>query len=255
VRRREESPQQRAGQVRRERMRHARELVMATAVLAFAWGLANSPLVYVHEVQVTAPDAELQRLVTEAIHLPSEASTLFYPLSRIERQVLRLPEAQAVEIERMPFHTLTVKVYRRVPIALVTGGTAHFLVGEDGVLVGVVPPGKTPLKLPVIDGLVSSEAQPGQRLQDGSRWVVTQAVEAGRRGGLTGEWHLDCSQPFDLCLSYGNVKGFLGSKDNLGRKMELFANLLQELRQRGKRPAYIDVRVPDRIVWGPAGSS
>jgi cell division septal protein FtsQ len=237
---------------RRERIRHARELVLACALLAFLWGLANSPLVFVTQVSVQADDAALTRRACSAIRVPREASTLFYPLSEIERQVRGLPEAQSVEIDRVPCHLLVVTVHRRRPLAVAATGAGHFLIGADGIVAGLVPAGQAPPKVPVLDNLLADTARPGQGLPAWAVWIMTQATSAARRGGLQGDWHLDCAQSFDLYISYQGVKGFLGSTDNLGRKVELFATLLRELRRRGQHPAYLDVRVPDRPVWGPA---
>ena len=247
-----DTPEQRARRERRERIRHARELVLTCALLAFLWGLANSPLVFVTQVSVQADDAALTRRACSAIQVPTDASTLFYPLSEIQEQVLALPEAQSVEIDRVPCHLLVVTVHRRQPLAVAPTAAGSFLIGADGILAGLVPPGQAPPKVPVLDNLLADTARPGEGLPGWAVWIMTQATSAAHRGGLTGAWHLDCAQSFDLYISYQGVKGLLGSTDNLGRKVELFATLLRELRRRGQHPAYLDVRVPDRPLWDPA---
>ena len=225
---------------------------MVTALFAFFWGLANSPLFYVNDLDLLAPDHETYALAAGAIRVPATASTLFYPVSRIERQVATIPQIQGVDIERLPLHGLRIRVYRRTPVALAPTPAGCFLVGADGVLAGLVPPGKPLPRLPVLDGLHLSGAHPGDRLPEWPTWLMAQTTRAATDAGLTGAWHLDCSRPFELRLTAGGVEGFLGGTDNLERKVHLFASLRQELKKRGKRPAYIDVRVMERPVWREA---
>jgi hypothetical protein len=228
---------------------------MVTALFAFLWGLCNSPLFYVQEIELAAPDRETYALAARALHVPATASTLFYPVSRLERQVANIPQIQWLEIERVPLHTLRIGVYRRLPVALapLPGGTC-FLIGSDGILAGRVAPGKKPPRLPVMDGLTLTGARPGDCLPEWPAWLVAQTTRTAGDAGLRGAWHLDCSRPFELRLTVGGVEGFLGGTDNLERKIHLFASLLQELQKRGKHPAYIDVRVMERPVWREAGA-
>lgn len=226
---------------------------MVTALFAFLWGVCNSPLFSVTEVELLAPDRETHKLAAAAIRIPDTASTLFYPVSRIERQVAKIPQIQGVDIERRPLHALRIRVYRRIPVALApspAGGC--FLIGSDGVLAGVAPAGAKLPRLPVMVGLGLSGARPGDRLPEWPAWMVGHTTRAASEAGLTGAWRLDCSQPFELRLTAGTVEGFLGGTDNLERKIHLFATCLQGLRQQGKRPAYIDVRVMERPVWREA---
>jgi hypothetical protein len=105
-----------------------------------------------------------------------------------------------------------------------------------------------------VEGLDLATARPGDHLPPWPAWVVAQTTRVANDSGLRGDWHLDCAQPFDLRLTVGTVEGFLGGTDNLERKVHLFAESLHELKKRGERPAYIDVRVLERPVWHKAGA-
>ena len=227
-------------------------MVLTTALVAFCWGLANSPLLYITDLRLQAPDREVYVLAWQSLRVPAESSTLFYPVSNLERQVQHVPEIESVAIQRVPPHCLAVQVFRRKPVAMAPTPAGWLLIGEDGVLAGLAPAGQPPPKVPVLEGLDLSAVQPGQKLPPWPAWVAAQSTRLAHGSGLGGDWNLNCAQPFNLCLTVGGVQGFLGGTDNLERKIRLFADLLRELKKQGKHPAYIDVSVMERPVWREA---
>jgi len=241
--------EQHAWHLRRERSRAGLKLVLLTILLAFAAGIGNSPLFWVNEVQVIAPDPELGKKAAQALHLPAQVSTLFYPISRLEQQLRQVPTIQAVEIDRQLPRRLIVRVTRREPVAVVTVVGSLLLVAQDGVITEVLEPREKPPPLPVIVGLATNQRRPGEQLSSEAVGLVAEMARATEASGLGPGVELDCSQPFDLRLSAQGVEGFLGGTDNLERKVRLFAQLLTVLRKRGHNPAYIDVRIMERPVW------
>jgi cell division septal protein FtsQ len=239
--------------LRRERGRRGIRLVLATSLLAFLAGLGSSSLFWVSEVRVVAPDPGLAQAVARALSVPAQASSLFYPVSRLERQAAALPQVESVTVRREPPHHLVVNVNRRVPVAVLAHPSGLLLVGEDGVITHLLAPTDRAPRLPLFVGVPVASPQPGGRLTpDWTEWV-TQAAGAATDAGLAGAFRLDCSQNLDLRLTADGVEGFLGATDNLERKVKLFAALLAELRRQGGDPAYIDVRVMERPVWMPRG--
>jgi len=239
---------------RGQRGRQGLKLVLATSLLGFAAGLFSSSLFWITDVRVVAPDSALARAVCQAISLPGHASSIFYPLSRLERQATTLPQVESVAIAREGPHQLVVRVTRRLPIAGVLHEKGLLLVGADGVITNLVPTGEKAPRLPLFVGIAVEQAQPGGCLNAESAALVAQAAQAALTGGLGAGFRLDCSQRLDLRVSAGGVEGLLGATDNLERKVGLFAALLTELRRQGGDPAYIDVRVMDRPVWMPKSS-
>jgi cell division septal protein FtsQ len=238
----------------RER-RHARGRTGAKALLwtcgiAFLVGLAASPLLWVEEVRVIAPDPSLQAAAAQVLRVPAESSTLLPPIAELEHQAAQVPEIESVVVIRELPHRLTVQVSRRLPAALIQAGDQQLLVGMDGVLMAL-PSDLKRARLPLVSGLTLAEARPGARLSPADTDLVAQLARAALDSRLGGGLRLDSSQRLDLRLTYGGVQGFLGPADNLERKVSLFAQLLHELRQQGGQPAYLDVRVMERPVWRP----
>ena len=51
------------------------------------------------------------------------------------------------------------------------------------------------------------------------------------------------------------VLGKLGSPDNLTRKIMMFLAIMEQLEEKGRQAAYIDVRIMDQPVWKPRPQS
>lgn len=241
--------EQYARHLRRERSRAGLKLVLLTILVAFAAGIGSSPLFWVDEVQVVAPDPELGEKAAQALHLSAQISTLFYPISRLEQQLRQVPAIQAVEIDRQLPRRLIVRVTRREPVAVVTVVGSLLLIAQDGVITEVLEPREKPPPLPVIVGLATDQRHPGERLSPEAVGLIAEMSRAAQASGLGPGVELDCSQPFDLRLCAQGVEGLLGGTDNLERKVRLFAQLLTALRKRGHNPAYIDVRIMERPIW------
>jgi cell division septal protein FtsQ len=236
---------------RRARNAQVFYLVLWAAALGMGAGLGNSPLCWITDVRVVGPDPALAAAVAQKIHVPGEASLIFFPLSGLERQATSLPQVQSVEFSREPLHRLVVKVTRRVPKALVAHEPELLMVGEDGVITNLIPAGGKAPALPLFTGLPVASAQPGGRLAGTDAALVARAVEAISQAGLGSGARLDCTQPLDLRLTAAGVQGLLGATDNLERKLSLFAQVLQDLRRQGLEPSYIDVRDMKRPIWMP----
>ena len=228
--------------------------MLAVAALAFLAGVGSSSAFWVSEVRVEAPDPALAAAVSRTLRVPAQTS-VFYPVTAIERQATSLPQVESVEVRRDLPRRLVVIITRRLPVAAVAHEKGLLLVGADGVFTNLVPPGEKSPKLPLWFGLPVEDPRPGGRLT--AEWAtrVAEAMAAATDSGLISGLAFDCSQPLNLRLTYKGVEGFLGATDNLERKVGLFAALLEELRRQGGNPAYIDVRVMDRPVWRPKGEA
>ncbi len=236
---------------RRRRGRSGAQLILLACLGGFALGLAQSPLFWITEVRVDAPDPPLAEAASRVIQVPAQASTLFYPVSAVERQAQQLPQILSVQVTRDLPHRLVVKVTRRLPTVAMQTEAGVLLVAEDGVITNLVPPGQKAPPLPLLIGLAPTSAQPGQRLAPEAASLVAEVGRAAAAHGLGAGLRLDFARPFDVRLTIEGVEGLLGGSDNLERKLSLFAQVWRELQKQGAHPAYIDVRLMDRPVWRP----
>lgn len=238
---------------RRQRGQQGLWLVLGTSVLAFLAGLGSSSLFWISEVRVVAPDPALAQAVARTLTVPAQSSSLFYPLSRLERQAMTLPQVESVQVSRELPHYLVVGVSRRVPVAELITDHGLLLVGADGVITNLLPPGAKASHLPRFLAIPVDRPEPGGRLSAGWAQRVAEISQAVVTGALDADAQIDCSRSLDLRLTARGVEGYLGAMDNLERKVALFAALLSELRRQGGDPAYIDVRVMERPIWMPKG--
>jgi hypothetical protein len=230
-------------QLRARRGRSGINLILFSILFGLALGVAQSPFFWVREVQVLAPDPELKAAAQQALDLPPEASTLLYPVSRLEAQLRSDPHILSAEVGRELPSRLTIRVARRRPVAILELDSRRLLVGGDGVITDLVSAGGALPKLPVIAGLSLPETAPGQRLPARAAALVTSIAAAASASGLLGKLRVDCSRAPDLRLLTGGVEGLVWEQDNFERNILLFAILKRELEQRGEKPARIDLKL------------
>ena len=234
----------------RLRYRRAGKLAALVVVLSFVYGVGTSPYFWVRQVQVIAPSPQLAEQALAQIHVPAEASALFFPAQRLARTVEKSPAIKRAQVERDLPAKLVVHVWPRVPIAAVKCGDQFSLVDEEGVCVRQAA--QAPERLMRIYGLVKRQVTPGQRLKDADLDLLTQCMAALKDKQIGSGLVIDFSQRYviEVCTATG-VRGKMGTADNLQRKLMMFAAILEELRQKGHDPEYIDVRIMDRPVWKP----
>ncbi len=236
------------------RYRSALKLVGLTIVVSFVYGLLASPYFAIREVHIEAPDSELAKQATALITVPYGASTLLYPVQCIAAALDECPQVQRAWVERDLPSRLVIHVWRRYPIAALQIGGQWALVDEQGVCVGSST--ARPPSLVHAYGLLTKPLAPGERLVEPQLGLLTETLDAVPDKLLRPGLVMDFT---DLHLiqihSPSGVLGKLGSPDNLKRKIMMFVAIMQRLEEKGKRPAYIDVRIMDRLVWRPRLSS
>ncbi len=230
------------------------KLVGLTIAVSFVYGLLGSPYFAIREVHVEAPDSELAKQATGLITVPYGASTLLYPVQRIVQTLDQCPQVQRAWVKRELPSRLVIHVSRRYPIAALQTGGQWALVDEEGVCVG--NSAARPPTLIHVYGLLTAPLEPGGRLVDPQLSLLIKTLDAVPDKLLRQGLVMDFT---DLHLiqihSPSGVLGKLGSPGNLKRKIMMFVAIMQQLEEKGKHPAYIDVRIMDRPVWKPRLSS
>lgn len=229
-------------------------LVGLSIVLGFAYGLAASPYFVVQEVHIKAPDGALAQQALARFTVPRHASVLLYPIQRIATAIEDCPQIKRVAVNRDLPSRLIVRIWRRYPVAAVETDRAWALVGEEGICVGNSP--RRPSSLIRCYGLCNEPIAPGQRLSQPQFALLSETLAALDGKSLTQGLVMDFTDPHLIQIhSPSGVLGKLGGPDNLKRKILMFIAIMQQLQEKGERPAYIDVRIMDRPVWRPRVSS
>jgi len=225
-----------------------------TVAASFGYGLAVSPYFAIRDVQIRAPDSALAKLALAGTEVPGGASTLLYPVQRIAEQLEDNPQIKQASIERALPGRLVVHIERRHPVAAIKTDEQWALVDEEGICVATTT--ALPGALIHFYGLANDPQEPGEQLNGGELKLLSEALE-----GLA-----DCSATEGLVMDFTDrhlvqiysptgVLGKLGSPDNLKRKIMMFLAIMQQLEEKGRQAAYIDVRIMDQPVWKPRPKS
>ncbi len=230
------------------------KLVGLTVVLSFLYGLASSPYFSIREVHVQAPDGILAKQAIARINVPSGASALLYPVQRIVEALERCPHIKRATVERDLPSRLVVRIWRRYPVAAIQTDEQYALVDEQGVCVQASA--SFPESLVHVYGLLHGPLAPGKRMGEPELALFTETLNVVQGKALAQGLVMDFTDPHLIqILPSSGVVGKLGSADNLKRKMMMFVAIMEQLEEKGKRPAYIDVRIMDRPVWKPRNRS
>ncbi len=225
-----------------------------TVAVSFTYGLAVSPYFAIRDVQIRAPDSALAKLALARIEVPSGASTLLYPAQRIAEQLEDCPEIKQASVERDLPGRLVLHIKRRYPIAAIKTNKQWALVDEEGICVGTTT--ALPGSLIHFYGLANTPLEPGEQLTGNELKLLSETLEGLKDCSATEGLVMDFTDRHLVQLySPTGVLGKLGSPDNLKRKIMMFLAIMQQLEGKGRRAAYIDVRIMDQPVWKPRSES
>ncbi len=221
---------------------------------SFSYGLAVSPYFAIRDVQIRAPDSALAKLALAGTEVPSGASTLLYPVQRIAEQLEDCPEIKQASVERALPGRLVVHIERRHPIAAIKTDKQWALVDEEGICVATTT--ALPGSLIHFYGLANDPLEPGEQLNGGELKLLSETLEGLKDCSATEGLVMDFTDRHLVQLySPTGVLGKLGSPDNLRRKIMMFLAIMQQIEEKGRRAAYIDVRIMDQPVWKPRSES
>jgi len=239
---------------RQSRYLRAAHLLVLTVAASFIYGLAVSPYFAIRDVQIRAPDSALAKLALADTKVPSGASTLLYPVQRIAEQLEDCPQIKKVSVERDLPGRLVVHIERRHPIAAIKADSEWALVDEEGICVATT--NVLPDSLIYFYGLTNTPLEPGQQLNSSELRLLSETLAGLENVSTTGGLVMDFTDRHLVQIhSPSGVLGKLGSLDNLQRKIMMFVAIMQQIEEKGRQAAYIDVRIMERPVWKPRSKS
>ena len=225
-----------------------------TVAVSFGYGRAVSPYFAIRDVQIRGPDSTLAKLALARTEVPSGASTLLYPVQRIAEQLEDYPQIKQASVERSLPGRLVVRIERRHPVAAIKTDEQWALVDEEGLCVATTT--TLPGSLIHFYGLANNLLEPGEQLNGGALKLLSETLEGLANCSATEGLVMDFTDRHLVQLySPTGVLGKLGSPDNLKRKIMMFLAIMEQLEEKGRRAAYIDVRIMDQPVWKPRAKS
>ena len=225
-------------------------LVLLAMGIGLLLGIASSEMFAIRTVRVTSTNASLQEEATERAQRIGFGTIWLPPTRVIERQIGGLPRAKSVAIDRSLPDTLTIVVEPRVPFAFVVSDERLMAVDDEGVCLhwtGARAPGKPTARIED-----PSSLEVGGRLREQDVEHLREIARGLSECGLLDGASIDLSHPLRISVfTADGVLGKLGSDELLYEKSRLLGELEQALRQQGRTPLYIDLRVPSRPTYKP----
>lgn len=235
---------------RRDLTARVLSLVLLAGGIGLLLGIASSELFAIRTVHVSSTNPSLQEEASERARRISFGSIWLPPTRVIERQIGGLPRAKSVAIDRSLPDTLTIVVEPRVPFAFVVADERLMAVDDEGVCLhwaGAPAAGKPTARIED-----PSVLEVGGRLRERDvlnlRAIARGLAECNLLDGAS----IDLSHPLRISVfTADGVLGKLGGDELLYEKARLLGELAEALREQGRTPLYIDLRVPSRPTYKP----
>lgn len=245
-----EAGKQRRARIRGERRRFAADarrrrrnaLIAAGAVVALALFVllgAFTPLMAVREVQVVGAGAVNQADVEGALTRFEGRPLALVDDIDVHRALEPFPLIQRYAVERVPPHTLVVRIEERVPVVSVQDDDGYAFYDAAGVLLGrgEAPPAGVPVASGSVVDLSSSA------FQSASRALRDMPAELREQVGAV---TASSAQDVTFTLTSG-VRVLWGDAERTQKKAAVLQTMLSAL---GERPLeLIDVSSPDAPVF------
>jgi cell division protein FtsQ len=223
--------------------------VASVAAAGLAYVIAReTPLFALKELEIEGASHEVRRDVRGALDELTGTSLVQLDASEIERDLRALSSVYDASVDRSFPHALRVAVIPEQPLAVVTDGSAAWIVSRRGTVIGAREPSSRPL-LPRIRSSAAAGLAPGEQVADAGAdvlLVVLAAVPADFPTRI--RWATGSEDGVTLMLG-AETELRLGSAEELGSKLAAAGAVLRTMSGAERRElAYLDVSLPQRVV-------
>jgi cell division protein FtsQ len=228
----------------RRRARRALTIVAMLASVAALVGLYFSPLLRVHEVEVSGAAALNPAEIADLADAEGQ-SMLSADFAGAEARIRELPLVKDVQIERRWPQTLRVIVTERAPWGVWVSGGQAYVIDEDGVVLpGVTPADGAPV-IHVLDG--TATWAPGDRVDSDAvrltRALLEQVPVRLALSVVTVEWSTARGLVLTTDAGYRVV---IGDSENMEYKLAVWQQIEADLGREAMNGHVLDLRFGDR---------
>jgi len=216
--------------------------------------LLNSDYFKVKEVQMLRMGEGGSSIVDSGMSLQLEEGINIFKLNlkKCQRQIEEAhPEIKNVKVNRVLPDKIVVNFQKRIPICQVKS-TRYYLVTKDAVVLPG-PKNYPQAELPVVTGVYISEKQlpANRRLDTGSIYRAIRLIRQVKQTDFDEKYKVEAIDVYDefnpiICLENG-IRIKIGRRSFIKREPAL-NKVLQDLKEKGLRPKYIDLRFDDIVV-------
>jgi cell division protein FtsQ len=221
--------------------------------LALVLGLAvalNSPLLEVQSITVDGCRELTREQVLDAAGLRFGVNILRVGLRAAASDLSRLPRVAQAEVSRVWPRGLQVVLVERTGLALLPCGSGWLEVAGDGVALQIHPTAQE-TGLPVLEGIEPALIGVGETVPGAAARAALDALAALEASGDTALRAVLAEPGLEIELADGTWLYLGPVTSGLQSRVGIALTILEELRARGQRVAYIDVRVPGQPLIKP----
>ncbi len=233
-----------------------RLLALAAALLVIACGVLGwlvffTGLFKVQKVNVTGNSRLSAEYVRQLSLVDSYKNMITLPVESIARNLEQDPWISEARIERHLPGTVNIEVVERAPMVMLDYGGTGFIADRTGYIIS----GSTLDQYPELPRVFCGEVPPPKisdrpadaRVRDCLKVVAS--MPAQTRGILLlGNPFDGRGQVFQTRLGFNII---FGDASDLAKKNDVLTAITTDVRNNGRRIAYVDVRVPDSPVIAP----
>jgi cell division protein FtsQ len=235
-----------------------RSLLAAFALLALAGLLylaaRETSMFAVRSIQVAGASPAVAERVRAALAPLRGSSLVALDRSEVERRLAALPDVASANYDRAFPHTLRIVVQPERAVAVLRRGSEAWLVSTNARVLSSVPLG-TRMRLARIWLPAGAEVEVGTTLADDDGVRAVHALAAAKQAGLTGRVEFARATLDELTLVlHSGLELRLGNDSMLGLKLAVARRILPQVLAPDTRDGYVDLRLPQRPVAGPANS-
>jgi cell division protein FtsQ len=227
-------------------------VALAAALIAGIVFLAQAPLFPIKSVTVTGIHRLTREQILARAAVPSDATLLRLPVSRIEQSIAQNPWVEKAQVVRHLPGTVELRVTERTPMAVVDGGgTQLWLVDGSGVWLAKASADQSPT-LPTIRDVQYLAPQPGVQSPSKELGNALQVWE-GISPDLRAQVRTISAPTIDrttLLLPHG-VEVLVGSSRDIWAKDKVARTVLTQ----HKNVVYVNVRVANSATWRGLGTA
>lgn len=232
-------------------------LTLLLAALLASMGLMLWVYMYTDVLDVRSVTVEGNRRLSSSYlvslsGIGEDTHLLRMDTGEVERSILSEPYVAAVRVRRKFPYTVVLEVEEREPLGVIPQNGKYHLVDAQGVVVESV--GDSPGVLVEIRYPTAQVLYPGVRLEEReffSLVTLLQAVPSSLKEVTTAAGY---ASEAGLYLECWGTKVIFGSTEDMSRKVMIMELALPQLSRKYGKIDYIDVSLPDRPVFRPAGA-
>ncbi len=205
--------------------------------------LLTSPHFRISEVNFEGPDSLKKKTLDSLSRMELGKNIFRVDLGEIRRRLQSYPQVKEVVVSRKFPRRVEIKVKEREAIALARSDGKVYSLDNEGF---VISRGSLSRSLPLVTGLGQGEMTPGERLEGAKIAMALEVLETFSASGLSiSGIELGGRGPV---VRIGKVKVFLAKEADRGKELKELRAVLSDLRTRGEKTEYIDLRFGNPVV-------